>query len=161
MSKLKELLLLFKQYFEFSGSTDWEVGFRCGAFVAISTILFLVILILLVRLVFFRKLPIRQLELNGEKGKYVISAAAISDLLATKMEEYPEVTLLKTKIYPARNKKIQIFMHINYLPSSEAENLQNLVSKLQEDVVAVLSEVFGITTVDSVSICITRAKLKK
>ena len=161
MSKLKELLLLFKQYFEFSGSTDWEVGFRCGAFVAISTILFLVILILLVRLVFFRKLPIRQLELNGEKGKYVISAAAISDLLSSKMEEYPEVTLLKTKIYPARNKKIQIFMHINYLPSSEAENLQNLVSKLQEDVVAVLSEVFGITTVDSVSICITRAKQKK
>ena len=58
MSKLKELLLVFKQYFEFAGSSDWETGFRCGAFVSISTILFIAILLLLLRFVFFRKRPI-------------------------------------------------------------------------------------------------------
>ena len=161
MSKLKELLLLFKQYFEFSGSSDWEIGFRCGAFVAISTILFLVILILLMRFVFFRRLPVRQMELNGTRGRYIVSSAAISDLLAAKVAEYPEVVLLKTKIYPVRNKKCQISLHINYLPAENAENLQNLVARLQEDVVTVLNEVFGIASVDSVSICISRAKTKK
>ena len=161
MSNLKELLLIFKQYFEFAGSSDWETGFRCGAFVSISTILFIAILLLLLRFVFFRKRPIRQLELNGEKGKYVISASAISDLLAGKTEEYPEVTLLKTKIYPAGNKKCQIVMSINYLPSADAAKLQDLITSLQSDVVAVLSDVFGITSVESVPICISRAKKKK
>ena len=161
MNTLKELLLLFKQYFEFAGSSDWEIGFRCGAFVSISTILFLAILLLLLRFVFFRKRPIRQLELNGEKGKYIISSSAIADLIAVKTAEYPEVTLLKTKIYPARNKKCQIIMTINYLPSVEAAKLQDLITSLQADVIAVLSDVFGITSVESVSICISRAKKKK
>lgn len=161
MSNLKELLLIFKQYFEFSGSSDWETGFRCGAFVAVSTILFLTILILLVRVIIFRKRQIRQMELEGEKGKYVIASAAISDLLSAKMEQYPEVALLKTKIYPARNKKCQIVLHINYLQSAESDNLQSLVSRIQEDVVAELGVVFGITSVDTVSVCISRAKKKK
>ena len=161
MNELKDLLFIFKQYFEFSGSSDWETGFRCGAFVAISTILFIAILLLLLRFSFFRKRPIRQLELDGEKGKYVISASAISDLLAVKTAEYPEVTLLKTKILPARNKKCKIVMNINYIPSAEAAKLQDLVTSLQGDVVAVLSDVFGITSVESVSICISRAKKKK
>ena len=101
------------------------------------------------------------MELDGEKGKYVISASAISDLLAVKTAEYPEVTLLKTKILPARNKKCKIVMNINYIPSAEAAKLQDLVTSLQGDVVAVLSDVFGITSVESVSICISRAKKKK
>ena len=161
MSKLKELLLLFKQYFEFSGSSDWEIGFRCGAFLAVSTILFLTMLLLLMRLVFFRRRQIRQMELEGERGKYIIASAAISDLISAKMEQYPEVALLKTKIYPTRNKKCQIVLHINYLQSAEADNLQNLVSRIQEDVIAELGMVFGITSVDTVSVCISRAKKKK
>ena len=161
MSTLKELLLLFKQYFEFSGSSDWEIGFRCGAFLAVSTILFLTMLLLLMRLVFFRKRQIRQMELEGEKGKYIIASPAISDLIFAKMEQYPEVALLKTKIYPIRNKKCQIVLHINYLQSAESDNLQSLVSRIQEDVIAELGMVFGITSVDNVSVCISRAKKKK
>ena len=29
MKELKFLLDYFKQYFDFCGATDWEVGFRC------------------------------------------------------------------------------------------------------------------------------------
>ena len=161
MKELKFLLDYFKQYFDFCGATDWEVGFRCGAFFAISTILFLVILMFLFRFIFFRKRQIRQIVLDGEKGKYVVSSAAIADLLAAKIAEFSEVSLLKMKVFPAPKKKCRIVMHLNYLPGESAQNLKDLITRLQAESLAVLGDVFGITDVESVSICVSRAKRKK
>ena len=161
MSKIKEVFGLFRQYFEFSGADNWEIGFRCGAFFAISTILFLVVLIFLIRLLFFRRRQIRQMEMESEKGRYVISVAAIADLLAAKVSEFSEINLLKTKIFPARNKKCKIVMYINYIPVEDGENLQDLIASIQNESIDALAEVFGITAVESVTICVTRAKAKK
>lgn len=160
MSKIKEVFSLFHQYFEFSGASDWEVGFRCGAFFAISTILFLVVLMFLIRLLFFRKHQLRQMVMDGEKGQYIVSVAAIADLLATKVAEFSDVSLLKTKIFPARNKKCKIVMYINYIPKEGGGKLQNLISSIQNESINALAEVFGITAVETVSICVTRAKEK-
>ena len=159
MSKFSVLIEHFKQYFDFCGATELEIGFRYGAFSAISIILFLTILILLFRFVFFRKRQIRQIELDGTKGKYVISASAITDLLASKIAEYPEISLLKTKIFPVKS-KIQIIMHINYIPQKDAENLKDLIAGLQENAIKVLDEVFGIQNIDSVSVSVSRARSK-
>ena len=161
MNRIQELLAPFKQYFDFAGSSEWEAGFRSGAFLAIATILFFVVLLFLLRFIIFRKHQLRQIELDSEKGTYIISSAAVADLLSRKVSEIPEVSLLKIKLFPVRNKKCQIVMHINYLPQEGADNLKDLVTKLQEGALAVLSEVFGITNVDSVSVCVVRAKEKK
>ena len=161
MNRIQELLAPFKQYFDFAGSSEWEAGFRSGAFFAIATILFFVVLLFLLRFIIFRKHQLRQVELDSANGKYVVSSSAIADLLAKKIAEIPEVSLLKIKLYPARNKKCQIVMHINYLPGDNAENLKDLITKLQEGSLAVLSDVFGITNVENVSICVARAKEKK
>lgn len=161
MNELKSLLEVFKQYFDFSGATDWEVGFRCGAFFSISTILFLVIFLFLMRIIFFRKRQIRQIVLDAEQGKYVVSSAAIADLLAAKIAEFSEVSLLKMKVFPARKKKCKIVMHLNYLPGKEAQNLKDLINRLQAESLAALGDVFGITDVESISICVSRAKSKK
>lgn len=161
MNHFKEFIDLFKKYFEFTGVTEWEAGFRSGAFFAISILLFLIVLFFLLRVIIFRKHQLRQIELDSEKGKYIISSAAVADLLSRKVSEIPEVSLLKIKLFPVRNKKCQIVMHINYLPQEGADNLKDLVTKLQEGALAVLSEVFGITNVDSVSVCVVRAKEKK
>ena len=161
MNKIQELVEHFKQYFDFSGASEWEAGFRSGAFVAIATILFLAVLLLLLRVITFRKRQLRQIEMNGAIGKYVVSSAAIADLLSKKIAEIPEVSLLKIKIFPSRNKKCQIVMHINYLPGENAENLKELFVRLQEGSLAALSEVFGITNVDNVSVCVARAKEKR
>lgn len=158
MNKLRELLDYFMHYFDFSGATEWEIGFRCGAFFAIATILFLVVLILLLRFIFFRKRQIRQIELNGAKGKYIVSSAAISDLLSARISEVSEISLLKIKIFPSRHKKCQVVLYINYLPMEGAGNVKDLVSELQTATIAALSEVFGITAVESVSVRVARAK---
>jgi hypothetical protein len=151
----------FKQYFEFSGASEWEAGFRSGAFFAIATILFVTVLLFLLRVIIFRKHQLRQIELDGANGRYIVSSSAIADLLSRKIAEIPEVSLLKIKLFPARNKKCQIVLHINYLPGHGADNLKDLIAKLQEGSLAALAEVFGITNVDSVSICVVRAREKK
>ena len=162
MTKIKELLGCFRQYFAFGEAPDnWEVGFRCGAFTAISTILFIIVLFALLRLLFFRKRQLRQLEIDGEKGKYIIATAAVADLLASRMAVFQDITLLKTKVFPGRNKKCQIIMYVNYRPVEDAENLQSLISKLQDTALEALANVFGVTTVESVSVCVTRANGKK
>lgn len=158
MNTIREMFRFFKPYFSFEGATDWEVGFRCGAFFAIATILFLVVIFLLFRLVFFRKRQIRQVELNGAKGKYVVASTAISDLLGSKISDIAEVSLLKVKVFPARHKKCQIVLYINYLPIEGADNLKNLVTELQNETLTALADVFGITSVESVSVRIARAK---
>lgn len=159
MNSFRELVGYFNEhYFNFDGATDWDVGFRCGAFFAIATILFLVVVILLLRLIFFRKHQIRQVELNGAKGKYVVASTAIADLLRARISEFSEVSLIKVKVYPARHKKCKIELFINYLPIEGAANLKSLIEDLQNQTLTALSEVFGITSVESVAIRVSRAK---
>ncbi len=160
MNMLKDLLGQFLKYFEFVGENEWETGFRCGAFFAVATILILVVLLLLLRFIFFRKRQIRQLTLDAPKGKYVISASAIADLLSAKIKEFNEVTLLKTRIYPVRGGKCRIVLYINLVPNGNPINVPELISRIQEESLALLSDVFGVTTVANVSVCINRAKQK-
>ena len=93
--------------------------------------------------------------------KYVISVSAITDLLTAKAAEFPEASLLKARVYPARGNKCQVILHINYLPVENAGNVPELVSRLQAETLSSLEEVFGIKNVASVIICISRAKRKK
>lgn len=160
MNMLKDLLGQFLKYFEFCGENEWETGFRCGAFFAIATILFLVVVILCFRFIFFRKRRIRQLTLETEKGKFVISSSAITDLLSVKIKEFKEVALLKTKIYAASRKNCQIVLYVNLLPAGEMVNVPELIARIQDESLALLSDVFGITNVSNVSVCINRAKPK-
>lgn len=161
MNRIQELGEAIKQYFLFSNANEWESGFRCGSFFAIATFLILLFLLILIRISFFRRHQIRQLVLDGPAGKYIISVSAISDLLTAKAAEFSEAALLKARIYPARGGKCQVILHINYLPGENAVKVPELVSRLQAETLAALDEVFGIKTVDSVVVCVSRAKRKK
>ena len=161
MNSFEDIGRFFKDYFLCSNAGEWESGFRCGSFLAISTFLILLFLIILLRLLFFRKHQIRQLVLDGPAGKYVISVAAIADLLTAKAGEFANAALLKARIYPVRGKKCQVFLHINYLPGENSGNVPELVARLQAETLSSLEEVFGIKNVDSVVVCVSRAKQKK
>ena len=161
MKLFQELVNFFKQYFQFSGLNDWESGFRCGSFCAIATFLILIFLLAFLRLILFRKHQIKHLELDGPQGKYEISLAAISDLLAAKVAEFSETNLLKSRIYPARRNKCRIVLYVNYFPSESSAGVPDLVSKLQAETLSALSEIFGINSVETVAIRVIRARKKK
>ena len=161
MNRLENLGSFFKDYFLSCNAGEWEGGFRCGSFLTIATFLILLFLFSLIRILLFRRRQIRQLVMEGPAGKYVISVSAISDLLTSKIAEFPAVILLKARIYPVRGNKCQVYLHINYLPGAEAEKVPALVSKLQAETLSSLEEVFGIKNVDTVVVCVSRAKQKK
>lgn len=161
MKVLDDLMVIFGNFFEFAGATEWETGFRCGSFFAIATFLLVLFVLILLRLLLFRKHQVRQIVMEGPKGNYVVSASAITDLLNVKISEFKEVSLLKTRIYPVRGGKNQITLHLNYLPGEEAAKVPELISRLQAETLGTLSETFGIDSIDSVVICVSRAKRKK
>ena len=161
MNGFQEFGDMLKQYFLFHGESDWESGFRCGSFFAIATFLLLLLLLVLLRMIFFRRHQIRKMTMDAPAGKFEVSISAITDLLSAEISKIAEISLLKARIYPVRGNKCQIVLSINYFPGEESTPVPQLVSKIQEDTLASLSRTFGIESVDSVVIRVSRAKRKK
>ena len=161
MNSFHELGNMLKQYFLFNGESDWESGFRCGSFFAIATFLILMFLLILIRMIFFRKHQIRQMVMDAPAGKFEVSISAITDLLSAEISKISEISLLRARVYPVRGGKCQIILSINYFPAENSTPVPALVSKIQEDTLSSLSRTFGIETVDSVMIRVSRAKRKK
>ena len=161
MNYLHELGDVLKQYFLFNGENEWESGFRCGSFFAIATFLILLLLLVLVRMIFFRRRQIRQITMDGPAGKFDVSVSAISDILSEEVSKIPEISLLRARIYPVKGGKSQVILSVNYFHGEESTPVPQLVSKIQENTISALSTVFGIDTIDSVMIRISRAKRKK
>ena len=149
----------FLKFFNINPETVDKVlqsDFNCGFISALAVVVFLLLLILAVRLVFFfifRTRRCNKVLVPSADGSLIVTRKAIESVVRAELAKYAQITVRKLVLY-RRGKRYSLKLFCLF--SGEGAGLPEISQELKPRIREVMNNLFGIETMAEISICIER-----
>ena len=135
------------------GATEFERGFQAALILAALIFLLLIVLGLILKIV-FRKPAVPGVTLEREDGDIFISRNAIYSAVRNLEDEFPALGILKVVMQRNRRRELELQINVEFEACGEA--FDAVAGAFKQRVFVMLNKSFGIDTVRSISINLTR-----
>ncbi len=157
---MKPVLDWIQNYFQ-GGGSEWECGFRMGGAAALGLLFLLLILYFILRRLILGPHRLGGVYGSTEAGEYFISARAVSDLIFALGDEFRDLEIGKVLLHKDSGGLCKLDVSAEYLPSSGALAVPDLVAQFQKRALESVGSTLGITKIKHVNVKISRAKRDK
>ena len=141
--------LIDKFVISIPATTEFEKGFCLALLLAALIFLLLFLLCLILKLI-FRKPAVPGIVLDREDGDIFISRNAIFTAVCRLEYSFPELEILKVKLY--RKRGGEFGLKINVMFSARKDSFDTLVADFKNQLFAMLNKTFGIESIKSVEV---------
>ena len=135
-----------------------QSDFNCGYLAALATVFIILVLLLVIRILFyliFRQKRCSKISIPSSDGELVVTRKAIETVVRKELGCFSQIEVRKLLLYRKNN---QYSMRLYCLFSREGSGMPEITQELKPRLKEVMSKLFGIDTLNDISICIERLK---
>ena len=136
-------------------TADTFYGFLLGMFSTLALLLLLVLLLIILWLIFRRNHSVSGITLETPRGSVFIAASAISDLLYSLDDHFPELEILRIRLIHD-NKDLAIQVKVFY--SAGGQSMQVLAEAFQTKALELLKNSFGIENISRIDLIVPKSR---
>lgn len=148
---MKDMILKFFP----SLNADMVYVFLLGMFWALALLLLLAILAVLVWLIVRKSRSVSGITLENSQGSVFIAANAISDLLYSLDDHFPELEIIRIKLI-RDGKELAVQVKVFY--SAGGQSMQTLAEAFQNKALELLKNSFGIGNISRIDLIVPKSK---
>jgi hypothetical protein len=135
-----------------------QSDFNCGFIAALAFVVFVLIVLLVIRLLLFLVFRTRRcgkVIVPSPDGNLIVTRKAIESVVRAELAEFTQITVRKLVLY-RKGKKYSLALYCQF--SKEGAGMPEIAQELKVRIKEVMNKLFGIDTMNEVSICIERLK---
>ena len=129
--------------------------FLLGMFWALALLLLLVVLLIIIWLIIRRNHSVSGITLETPRGSVFIAASAISDLLYSLDDHFPELEILRIRLI--RDGK-ELAVQIKVFYAAGGQSMQALAEAFQTKALELLKNSFGIENISRIDLIVPKSK---
>lgn len=130
--------------------------FLLGMFCTMVILLIICLIAIVIGLIIRRNHSVSGISIPSEHGSLFISATAISDLLYSLDDSFPQLEIVRIKLFRDRN-ELAIRVKVYYSAASEMSMLQ-LTEGFQTKALELLKKSFGIENISRIDLVVPKSK---
>jgi len=131
--------------------------FFLGMFAAMMILFIICIIAVIIWLILRTNRSVSGIPIAAEHGSLFISASAISDLLYSLDDSFPQIEIVRIKLIRDSN-ALAVQVKVFYVASSEVSMLQ-LAESFQTKALELLKHAFGIENISRVDLIVPKSKI--
>ena len=136
-------------------TADTLYGFLLGIFWTLALLLLLILLLVIIWLIIRRNHAVSGITLEAPRGSVFIAASAISDLLYSLDDHFPELEILRIRlIRDGKDLAVQVKVFYSVGDSS----MQTLAENFQTKALELLKNAFGIENISRIDLIVPKSK---
>ena len=136
-------------------TADTLYGCLLGMFGTLALLFLLVLLLIILWLIFRRNHSVSGITLETPRGSVFIAASAISDLLYSLDDHFPELEILRIHLI-RDNKDLAIQVKVFY--SAGGQSMQALAEAFQTKALELLKNSFGIENISRIDLIVPKSR---
>ena len=136
-------------------TADTLYAFLLGMFWALVLLALLVLLLIVLWLIVRRNHSVSGITLETQRGSVFIAASAISDLLYSLDDHFPELEILRIRLI-RDNKDLAIQVKVFY--SAGGQSMQALAEAFQTKALELLKNSFGIENISRIDLIVPKSR---
>ena len=136
-------------------TADTLYAFLLGMFWALALLFLLVLLLIILWLIFRRNHSVSGITLETQRGSVFIAASAISDLLYSLDDHFPELEILRIRLI-RDSKNLAVQVKVFY--SAGGQSMQVLAEAFQTKALELLKTSFGIENISRIDLIVPKSK---
>jgi len=136
-------------------TADTLYAFLLGMFWALVLLALLVLLLIVLWLIVRRNHSVSGITLETQRGSVFIAASAISDLLYSLDDHFPELEILRIRLI-RDSKNLAVQVKVFY--SAGGQSMQELAEAFQTKALELLKTSFGIENISRIDLIVPKSK---
>ena len=136
-------------------TADTLYAFLLGMFWALALLVLLFLLLIILWLIFRRNHSVSGITLETQRGSVFIAASAISDLLYSLDDHFPELEILRIRLI-RDSKNLAVQVKVFY--SAGGQSMQVLAEAFQTKALELLKTSFGIENISRIDLIVPKSK---
>ena len=136
-------------------TADTLYAFLLGMFWALVLLALLVLLLIVLWLIVRRNHSVSGITLETQRGSVFIAASAISDLLYSLDDHFPELEILRIRLI-RDNRNLAVQVKVFY--SAGGQSMQALAEAFQNKALELLKNSFGIENISRIDLIVPKSK---
>ena len=135
-----------------------QSDFNCGFIAALAFVVFVLLVLLVIRLLLFLVFRTRRcgkVIVPSRDGNLIVTRKAIESVVRAELAGFSQIIVRKLVLY-RRGKKYSLALYCQF--SKEGTGMPEIAQELKVRIKEVMNKLFGIDTMNEVSICIEQLK---
>ena len=135
-----------------------QSDFNCGFIAALAFVVFVLLVLLVIRLLLFLVVRTRRcgkVIVPSRDGNLIVTRKAIESVVRAELAGFSQIIVRKLVLY-RRGKKYSLALYCQF--SKEGTGMPEIAQDLKVRIKEVMNKLFGIDTMNEVSICIEQLK---
>lgn len=135
-----------------------QSDFNCGFIAALAFVVFVLLVLLVIRLLLFLVFRTRRcgkVIVPSRDGNLIVTRKAIESVVRAELAGFSQIIVRKLVLY-RRGKKYSLALYCQF--SKEGTGMPEIAQDLKVRIKEVMNKLFGIDTMNEVSICIEQLK---